>query len=187
MHYCLMLFTKDCPSEKQIEDMMKKYNSEDIYADDKEIEYPQFTYDWYQIGGRYNGSLKLKINREDETYRWGFFERNPRNGRLLWSYLLNQMEEFSEKSIMYSEEDYFCSMGANDGFLYVDGARIGDTLNFDEQDCYTFMTSDGEAYSREWWNGNDFIPNDDFEERLKSAKEKAKEENQFVTIIDYHD
>lgn len=78
-------------------------------------------------------------------------------------------------------------MGANDGFLYVDGAWIADTTNFDEQDCYTFMTADGEAYSREWWNGDNFIPNPDFEERLKSAKNKAKEENQFVTIIDYHD
>lgn len=92
-----------------------------------------------------------------------------------------------EKPFIYNEERYLCSMGANDGFLYVDGAWIADTTNFDEQDCYTFMTADGEAYSREWWNGDNFIPNPDFEERLKSAKNKAKEENQFVTIIDYHD
>ena len=59
--------------------------------------------------------------------------------------------------------------------------------NFENLDCYTFMTNDGEVYSRKWWNGNDLIPNEDFEERLKTAKNKAKEENQFVTIIDYHD
>lgn len=154
--------------------------------EDKEIEYPQFTYDWYQIGGRYNGSIKLKINKETEMYNWGFYNSNPRNGRLFWSYLLNKMEEFSQKSIMYSEENYFSSMGENDGFLYVDGAWIQDIMNFDEQDCYTFMTDDGQAYSRSWWNGKAWIPNNDFEEQLKSAKDKAKEENQFVTIIDYH-
>lgn len=68
-----------------------------------------------------------------------------------------------------------------------DMGYASDIQNYDELDCYTFVTDDGEAYSREWWNGEKIIPNDDFEERLKTAKDKAREENQFVTIIDYHD
>lgn len=187
MHYCLMLFTKEFPTKQKIEDMMKKYHDNAFGNEAGAVRYPQFTYDWYEIGGRYSGSIKLKFDRENDMYRWKYLESNPRNGRLFWSYLLNDMEEFSKKSFMYSEEDYYYSMGAIDGFLYVDGAWIADTMNYEEQDCYTFMTDDGEAYSREWWDGNDLIPNDDFKERLKAAKDKAKEENQFVTIIDYHD
>lgn len=185
MRYCLMLFTKEFPTKEKIDNMMKKYTWGNNHSENHD-EYPQFTYDWYQIGGRYNGSIKLKVVLEDEKYRWQYYAREPRNGRLFWSFLLNDMQR-NMKTALYDEGKYLCSMGANDGFLYVDGAWIADILNFDEQDCYTFMTADGEAYSRKWWNGDDFIPNDDFEEKLKFAKDKAKEENQFVTIIDYHD
>lgn len=31
MHYCLMLFTKDFPTEENIDNMMEKYNEETIY------------------------------------------------------------------------------------------------------------------------------------------------------------
>lgn len=185
MHYCLMLFTKEFPTKQDIENIMSKYHDDAVYSDDeeKEIDYPQFTYDWYQIGGRYNGSVKLKVDKENEMYRWKFSERKPRNGRLFWSYLLNDMQE--NKKSFYNEEDYFCSMGFNDGFLYVDGAKISDVLNFEGLNCYTFIGFDGEAYSREWWNGDEFIKNDDFDERLKAEKEKSKDG--YVTIIDYHD
>ena len=185
MHYCLMLFTKDCPSKNDIDNIMQKYNYDNVYSDDeKEIEYPQFTYDWYEIGGRYNGDIKLKVDKENEIYKWQYFVRKKRNGRLFWSYLLSEMEEFSKKSFMYNEENYFCSMGFRDGFLYVDGAKISDILNYEDLDCYTFIGIDGEAYSREWWNGKDFIQNEDFEERLMNEKEKSKD--LFITIIDYH-
>lgn len=186
MHYCLMLLSKEFPTEEKIEELMMKYNCEMFdEEDDKYDEYPQFTWDWYVLGGRYNGRIKLKFDTDNETYRWRYIERTPRNGRLFWSHLLTDMEKFSQNS-MYCEEDYFNSMGANDGYIYVDGARIGDIINFDTIDCYTFMTDDGKAYSKECWNGDDFICNDDFEEQLKLAKDKAQEENQFVTIIDYH-
>ena len=186
MHYCLALFTKELPSKSQIDNLMKKYNSEDIYSDDdKKIDYPQFTWDWYQIGGRYSGQIKLRVDENNEEYRWRYCVRNRRNGRLFWSYLLNNMEEFSKKSFMYSEEDYFASMGYRDGFLYVDGAKISDIMNIDKIGCFTFMNADGEAYSREWWNGSDFVENNDFEERLKAEIEKSKD--MFLTIIDYHD
>lgn len=186
MHYCLMLFTKECPSKDEIEKIMQKYNDEAVFSDDKEtVDYPQFTYDWYEIGGRYNGNIKLKVDKESDIYRWQFYERTPRNGRLFWSHLLCDMEEFSKKSLMYNEESYFYSMGFRDGFLYVDGAKVSDILNYEDLDCYTFIGIDEEAYSRKWWNGKDFIPNEDFDERLKAEKEKSKDF--FVTIIDYHD
>lgn len=181
MHYCLMLFTREFPTKEKIDNMMKRYNLSENHD-----EYPQFTYDWYEIGGKFSGNIKLRVDFEDEKYRWQYYGE-PRNGRLFWSYLLNAMQN-KEKPFIYDETRYLCSMGVHDGFLYVDGAWIADTINFDEQNyCYTFMTDDGKAYSREWWNGDKHIPNDDFEERLKTEKDKAREENQFMTIIDYHD
>lgn len=186
MHYCLALFTKDLPTKPDIDNLMKKYNSEDVYSDDeKEIDYPQFTWDWYQIGGRYSGQIKLRVDKEDEKYRWKYIARDKRNGRLFWSYLLSKMQEFSKESFLYHEEDYFASMGYRDGFLYVDGAKISDITNIDEIGCFTFMNADGEAYSREWWNGNGFVENSDFEEKFKSEIKKCSD--MFLTIIDYHD
>ena len=179
MHYCLMLFTENFPQKDDIENIMQKY----CYDNLSENDHPQFTYDWCQIGGRYNGDIKLKFDWEDEEYRWKYCERTPRNGRLFWSYLLNKIQ--SGKNRFFHEEDYFNSMGARDGFLYVDGAKISDILNFDELDCYTFIGIDGEAYSRKWWDGHGLVSNNDFDERLKSEKEKAKDG--YVTIIDYHD
>ncbi|MCM1468386.1 MAG: hypothetical protein NC086_09575 [Alistipes sp.] len=186
MHYCLMLFTKEFPAKQKIEKMMKKYAWDNNHSETHD-EYPQFTYDWYEIGYRYNGTIKLKFDADSEKYRWKYSEINSRNGRLFWSYLLNEIEKNLRNHFMCHEEFYFYSMGANDGFLYVDGAWIEDITNFEELNCYTFMTDDGEAYSRDWWNGDTHINNEDFAERLKSAKDKAKVENQFVTIIDYHD
>ena len=185
MHYCLMLFTQDFPKKDDIENIMSKYNDNVVYSDDeeKEIEYPQIMYDWYQIGGRYNGSVKLRVDKDNEVYRWKFYEMNPRNGRLFWSRLLSDMQE--NKTRFYNEEDYFRSMGYNEGFLYVDGAKISDVINLEQIECYAFIGFDGEAYARSWWNGNDFIPNNDFDERLKAEKEKSKDG--YVTIIDYHD
>lgn len=128
MHYCLMLFTKEKKTEEEIEKILGKYQDINIPSG----EYPQFEWDWFEIGGRWDKFIETEKERRNMSF----------------------VEEIE---------------------------------NFEDLDCYTFMTADGEAYSRKWWNGNDFIPNDDFEEKLKSAKSKAKEENQFVIIIDYHD
>lgn len=188
MHGCLMLFTKELPSKNDIENLMGKYNDSAVYGEDGETVkggMPQFTWDYYEIGGRYNGSIKLKFEHEDPYYRWDYYEREPRNGRLFWAYIISQFEE--NKPRFFHEESCFGNMGAVDGAIYVDGARISDILNYDDLNCYTFMTEDGEAYARSWYDGNRIADNNDFEEKLKAAKQAAKENDQFVTIIDYHD
>ena len=72
MHYCVLLITKELPSESKIEKILQPYNHEDIKYDEETGELltplPIFTYDWFQIGGRYTGSLKLKIDKNDEYY-----------------------------------------------------------------------------------------------------------------------
>ncbi len=179
MHYCLMLFTKDCPTEDYISKLMAPYDCENS-QDNKS--FPQFTWDWYEIGGRYNGKIKLKVDENSEKYKWQYIDAKGRNGCLFWSYLLKKLQRCSP---FFREENFYNSMGCKDGYLYVDGAPVKDILNFDELSCYTFMTEDGQAYSKDWWDGKAFIVNNDFEDRLKSQKDKSQD--LFVTIIDYHD
>jgi hypothetical protein len=76
-------------------------------------------------------------------------------------------------------------MGANEEFLYVDGARIKDLLNFDEVSCYICIDADGNAIAVESWDGNNFIKDENFDEKLKAIKENSKE--YFATILDIHD
>ena len=82
MHYCALLITKEFPTEDKIDEIMRPYYYDNIEYDEKgnlTSPYPVFTWDWYQIGGRYNGKLKLKIDENDETYNWGFYDRVGRN------------------------------------------------------------------------------------------------------------
>lgn len=81
----------------------------------KKIEYPVFTWDWYQIGGRYSACLKLKVDGEDsenrEHYNWGYLENNPRNERLFHSALLSELKRNAKVPFAYTEESYFPNMG----------------------------------------------------------------------------
>ena len=88
---------------------------------------------------------------------------------------------------MYSEEDYFNSMGCRDGFLYVDGARIDDLLNFESEieNCYACIDSDGNAIARESWDGTMWVIDEQFNEKLEVIKQNSK--GMFVTVLDIHD
>lgn len=189
MHYCALLITKELPSESEIAEIMKPYDESNAEYD-KETEerigdYPVFEWDWYQIGGRYNGSLKLKIDEEDEHYNWKYYAKEDRNNRLFYSYLLTKMKNFSGNTFMYTEEDYYRTMGMRDGFLYVDGARVDDLLNFDEVECYICIDVDGNAIARESWNGSTFVTDEKFDEKLAEIKKNSK--GCFVTVLDIHD
>ena len=189
MHYSALVITKEIPTEEDLKNIMKKYDWDNLqYEEDEETligERPVFTYDYYLIGGRYNGKLKLKINIEDEYYNWKYYDRQGRNGMLFHSHLLKKMKEFAKDSFMYTEEDYFSSMGANDEILYVDGARIKDLTNFEEVTCYICIDIDGNAIAKESWDGSNFIKDEHFDEKLKAIKESSGD--YFATILDIHD
>ena len=193
MHYCVLLFTKELPSEEKIAEIMHPYYEENAEYDEETGKrlnpYPVFEWDWYQIGGRYNGSLKLSVERDKEYYNFGYYSREDRNKRLFYSSLLSDMKEFAEMgnapSWKYSEEDYFNSMGYRDGYLYVDGARVDDIINFEEQNCYICIDVDGNAIARETWNGNNFIKDEQFDEKLEEIKRNSK--GMFLTVLDIHD
>lgn len=119
MHYCLHLLTDKLPDKDKIAEIMKPYNSEElVYSNsenDAQIIYPVFTWDYYQIGGRYKAELKLKADMRDyensKYYNWGYYDRQDRNGRLFLSSLLFTLKENITPSFMFNEEDWFMNMG----------------------------------------------------------------------------
>ena len=190
MHYCLYLFTKELPTESKISDIMKPYDENGFEYDDEGERlggYPIFSWDWYQIGGRYKGDLKLKIDESDEYYNWRFYAREPRNNRLFISSVLTTMKENIEPEWMFKEEDYFSVMGSRDDILYVDGARCCDIKNYEDLDCYICIDDvDNTVIARETWNGDAFIKDEQFDDKLHSILENRREEG-FLTVLDIHD
>ena len=192
MHYCVHLLTKELPSENKIAEIMKPYNSELVYGSDeeeKEIDYPAFTWDYYRIGGRYKAELKLKVDEEgsanSEYYNWGYYDRQDRNGRLFWSSLLSTLKENITPEWMYHEEDWFMNMGFGDGYILVDGAKQNDVLNIDKLGCFICILPDGSAIARDSWNGKDIIKDENFDEKYKQAI--ADNMDGFITVLDIHD
>lgn len=192
MHYCVHLLTKELPSENKIAAIMKPYNSELVYGsdeEDKQIDYPVFTWDYYRIGGRYKAELKLKVDEEgsvnSEYYNWGYYDRQDRNGRLFWSSLLSTLKENITPEWMYHEEDWFMNMGFDDGYILVDGAKQNDVLNINKLGCYICILPDGSAIARDSWNGKDIIKDEKFDEKYKQAI--TDNMDGFITVLDIHD
>lgn len=188
MHYCVHLLTKELPSENKIAAIMKPYNSELIYGsdeEDKQIDYPVFTWDYYQIGGRYKAELKLKVDEEGsanrEYYNWGYYDRQDRNGRLFLSSLLSTLKENITPKWMYHEEDWFMNMGFGDGYILVDGAKQSDVLNINKLGCYICILPDGSAIARDSWNGKDIIKDEKYKQAITDNMDG------FITVLDIHD
>ena len=90
MHYCCFIFTKEFPTDEILQKVLKPFNSEGFYSNSNENSvYPMFTWDYFRLGGRYSGMLKLEVKENDEKYKWEFYENNPRNNRLFRSQLID--------------------------------------------------------------------------------------------------
>jgi len=166
---------------------MEPFNWEKLEFEEDELigQYPTFTYDYYTVGGRYGGGLKLKVDENDEIYRWGFYAKEPRNGRLFLSKILSVMEEDIKPKFRFKEENYFSYMGIYDGFIYVDGAWAKDILNYHELQPYICIDLDGKAIARQSWDGENFIEDEAYEEKYKAILERNQES--FVTVLAIHD
>ena len=99
MHYCLLLVTKEIPSESRISKILQPYDEENLECNknNEVISFPIFTYDWWEIGGRYSGKLKLKIDNNDEKYDWEYI--SDRNKKLFHSKLLTDLQK--SKKILF--------------------------------------------------------------------------------------
>lgn len=189
MHFSCLIITKDFPTDSVLDKVLLPFNGNVVYSQPEEIrDYPPFMWDWWQVGGRWNGLFKLVVKEDDEKYRWDVYERDSRVGRLFRSFLLEKMREFAVKAkqdFFFCEEDFFPSMGSRDGFIYVDGASISDILNFEDVGCYCCIDADGNAFSLSSWNGEEWKDDDNFENKLETVIEKSKE--YYACIVDLHD
>lgn len=181
MHYRFLYFSKELPTREEIREVMAPYN----YDNYDESNYQPFYYDYFHIGGRYGGRLKLKVERGDETYQWEFTGR--REGRLFLSSLIKRLMEVKNIGApFYIEDECYDYLGCHDGFLYVDGAPLKDLVNLDELSCYGYIGVNGELHMREVWNAEekDFLKIEHFDEDLKLYIQEHMD--CFVTVLDVH-
>lgn len=172
MHYKGHIITKEIPSEENLKNILEKY----YYKDGKDKD--KFEYDYYIVGGRYGGRIKINFDVDKTEERCFMFQN--RNYKYFISNCLDKMKKY----IPYFEElDYLRYMGLIDDVLYVDGGYYNDTIDFDITECFTVIDDDENLYVREYWNGNDWIENEHFDDDVRQIDLT----NKFITIIDFHD
>lgn len=171
MHYKGHLITDKLPTGDAIRKILKKYS-------EYEPGIKKFEYDWYVVGGRYGGRIKIKFNPEENEDNYCLFKH--RNNKYFISSLINKLDN---NTLSYDELDILKYMGLNDNILYVDGGYYKDMIDFELDNCYVIITED-EAIPRQIWNGEDWIDND--ATFIKKVSEISLE-NKFITVIDFHD
>lgn len=197
MHYCCHLYTKEFPTDDVIAKAMAPYDEEKYYREretDESIPRPAITYDYYIVGGRYGGRLKLDWTKE--KYEPNCFSRYRRAGRLFRSAFLERttygtMEWAIKDMDKKLEEVYamrYCGAVEGSEGMRVDGALICDLTNFYEiaDVCYCVIDTDGKAYARETYNGDNWDDTSNFDETAKAIAEKNRENDCYLTIIDVH-
>lgn len=183
MHYCIRLFTKQFPTDEIIIDYLQPYNEDDFYmSEDEDKEYPQLLWDWWSLGGRYSGRLKLDVNNSDGDKDWGW-----KKDRVNVFYRSKLMEFLKTDKCFFDESRYYAELGYYEGYLRVDGAKISDLIpgSIDEPNCFGFIRSDGTVYTRSYYIGNGLIDNNDFDEVYKEYVKTHQDE--YVVTIDIHD
>lgn len=198
MHYCIVVITKEFPTDDVLYKALSPFNEDDFYdkfEDSDEIpreEYPAFLWDWYQVGGRYGGVLKLKIDYENEEYGWNYYAKKDatRAGRLFRSNMCEEIDMLNKKAPYFipTEDKYREYMGSIDGYIRVDGCKVKDAIDFEEtvtNNSFGFIGKDGEAYARDSWDGHDCIKDEQYEEKVKEAIKDVQD--CYVTYVDCHE
>ena len=183
MHSCCIVITKEFPDDDVLREVLSPFNEGDYYdRDEEERERPAFLWDYWQVGGRYNGKIKLRYDLSDEEYGFRYYAKEPRTNSQFRSYVVetatHNSREFRYFGNTIFADDMLFSMGARDGFIYVDGAKAKDITNMDDLSCFCFVDRDGNAASRD----------DDeygFDEKLKAALKNS--DGCYVCVVDLHD
>lgn len=124
--------------------------------------------------------MKIKFNPKENKSK--LFAREDRNYKYFISQKLTELKKkFS--AIEYDELDNLVYMGLNENILYVDGAYTKDILNLDITNNCFVIDSDRTLYSRELWDGNNWITDQQYDEKVKKIDLQSK----FITVIDMHD
>lgn len=172
MHYKGHIITKKIPKKDEISKILEKYR-EDLGKDQ------EFAWDWYEIGGRYGGKLKINFNPDDNEDDWYSFR--DRNNKYFISQALNELKE--QIKPYYDELDWLKYMGLRENILYVDGAYYKDMIDFDLTDCFMVIDEEENLYVRQQWKNQEWIEDKEFDKKVNKINLKDK----FITIIDFHD
>lgn len=110
------------------------------------------------------------MDYKDKKYNWAI-SYVGRNNILFHSKLLTDLQL---QKVYFNENYYYSSMEANDGFLYVDGARIDDLINFDDINCFICIDSNENVIIRETYDGHTFVKDKNFDEKLAKIKNEKQ-------------
>lgn len=170
MHCKGYIITKKLPAKSDLSKTLDKYRENGKNK--------KFEWDWYEIGGRYSGKIKINFNPSENEDNW--YSSKNRNNK----YFISQaIEEIKEQVEYYEELDWLPYMGIRENILYVDGAYFKDTINFDITDCYLVIDDKKKLYVREYWNGSKWIKENEFDNKVKNINLQDK----FILTIDFHD
>lgn len=188
MHYSCFVFTKEFPTDDILYKVLAPFNEEDFYDNEEKTRiYPEFLWDWFKVGGRYSGLLKLSVRKNKDKYDWGFYFKGGRNGKLFRSQLIDTINKFKQNNPegwMFREEDVYGELGYRDGYIRVDGCPVIDILNRKKLSCYCFVDKNGNAYSCEKWNGENYEKHEDFDEVLTKTINDSLD--CYLTVVDIH-
>lgn len=193
MHYPIYIFTKNFPTDSLLEQIMEPYNEEHFYKEDSSNRNrSDISWDYYLLGGRYGGFLKIKCKEDDDYYDWMCFTPEPKAGKLFRSAMLEEINRTNSLlKVHYSNvnEIYnFLYSGYRDGYIYADGCRIKDLYNREEliKKGYGFIAFEKDiSNSRERWINDDLVENEKYEEELSSMMDFYNDG--YLTVLDIHD
>lgn len=170
MHFKGHIITNKVPTKERLAKILEKYFYET--ESDKEFEW-----DWYTIGGRFGGRIKINFDPNENEDNW--YCNHQRNYKY---FIIDVLDDIKEKAKYYDELDYLLYMGIRDKILYVDGGYTKDMIDFDITDCYVVIDSEENLYVRESWNGDNWIEDTEFDNKVKEIDLTDK----FITVIDFH-
>jgi hypothetical protein len=185
MHAKTLIFTEKKVTEREIAEILAPH-CEDV---DGEYNSDGF-WDWYRIGGRYKGSLTPK---KGSTKTFG--ERSWTNKEKSFigadgCYIKDLDAEMYKRSLELEKDQMLEKIKEEDSDFVKDLYKkcVSDIEKrlIEEPDyfsCYQYVDVDGKYNSRSFWNGEDFIDNDKFDDQLK---EVVKNKELFVTVVDCH-
>lgn len=188
MHCCLLLLTEKIPTKKELKKIMKPYYEGNIDYDNDDLKKYPFTWDWWQIGGRYGGLIKYKLEKEDYVY----LNHNLNNVKILSglfdklneNYRTNVMSMFNDKVI--EETDFVNYLGYTDKILYCDGAYLNKCDIGDLAGYYCLDAVNNKVIWRKKWDGETWLKNDNYDNELQIILNNGREKGYFLTVIDIH-
>lgn len=190
MHYSLLVLTEKLPTKKDLDKILAPYNDDKLYDEKNDTtlvdtltseemlsKFP-FTWDWYQIGGRYGGNIKYKMDADDYKY----YNHNLNHKKFISTFFDN----LQKKDTFFDECNYAQYLGTHDNIIYCDGAYIKSIKNIKalkDFGCY-IIDKNKKVFYREAWNGNEFIKNKNYSNEL--VKILDEQGDCFLTILDIH-